>query len=101
ISLIPVKWDYYTQNKYLQNDFVAVDNIQDQYEISLKPESIAVKGIDGHTLFYLHRTSANTIAYDNFVSLWLRIIAGLLVLLNFHQIQKQKKILLLLAFLRS
>ncbi|HUS02929.1 MAG TPA: HAMP domain-containing sensor histidine kinase [Chitinophagaceae bacterium] len=84
ICLIPVKWEYYTQNKYLQNSFVAVDNIESQYEISTTPDNIAIKGISGSVLFYLHKTNANTIPHDNPVSLWLRIFAGVLVLLYIH-----------------
>ncbi len=84
ISLIPVKWDYYIQNKYLQNSFVAVDNIENRYEVSKQPDNIAIRGIDEHVLFYLHKTNANTIPHDNPVSLWLRIFAALLVLLYIH-----------------
>ena len=84
VSLIPVKWDYYIQNKYLQNSFVAVSSIDDQYEISTHPEEITIRDIDGHAIFYLHKTGANTIWHDNILSLWLRIIAALLVLLYIH-----------------
>ena len=37
VSLIPVKWSYYIENKYLQNSFVAVNNIEKDYDISLSP----------------------------------------------------------------
>ena len=37
VSLIPVKWNYYIKNKYLQNSFVAVDNAENNYDISLLP----------------------------------------------------------------
>ena len=84
ISLIPVKWDYYIQNKYLQNSFVAIDNIQNQYDISTLPGNIAIRGIQGNVLFYLHKSAANVIAHDNVLSLWLRIFAAVLILLYIH-----------------
>lgn len=84
ISLIPVKWDYYIQNKYLQNSFVAVNNIQNQYEVSTQPGGIIIRGIDYDILFNLHKTSASAIQHDNLLSLWFRIIAALLVLLYIH-----------------
>ena len=84
ISLIPVKWDYYVQNKYLQNSFTAISGIDDKYEISMRPQQTVVKDIDGHALFYLNKTTANTIRQNNIVSLWLRIIAAVLVLLYIH-----------------
>ena len=86
ISLIPVKWDYYIQNKYLKNSFVAISDIESQYGINTHHEGIPITGIDGHVLFYLHKTGAKTIWHDNIVSLWLRIIAALLVLLYIHVI---------------
>ena len=84
ISLIPVKWDYYIQNKYLQNSFAAVEGIENQYEVNLQSDDIAIKGIGPHILFYLHKTNANAIPHNNWVSFWLRIFAALLVLLYIH-----------------
>ncbi|MEO5782663.1 MAG: hypothetical protein ABIQ07_05290, partial [Ginsengibacter sp.] len=84
ISLIPVKWDYYVKNKYLQNSFVSVPGIDNKYEISLRPDKTVIQDIDGHSLFYLNKTSADTIGHNNIISLWLRIIAALLVLLYIH-----------------
>ena len=43
IALIPVKWDYYVQNKYLQNTFVGVEGLEKQYDISHQEEKIAIK----------------------------------------------------------
>lgn len=89
ISLIPIKWDYYIQNKYLRNAFVATgndgdDDTENQYEISTRPDKIAIKSIDGQILFYLHKTNARPILHNNPVALWMRIFAMLLVLLYLH-----------------
>ena len=84
IALIPVKWDYYIQNKYLQNDFVAAPSIENQYEISKIADKTIIRDIEGHVLFYLHQTGATILLHDNLVSLWLRIIAALLVLLYIY-----------------
>ncbi|MDQ6757899.1 MAG: HAMP domain-containing histidine kinase [Bacteroidota bacterium] len=81
IFLIPVKRDYYIQNKYLQNSFVAIDDIENQYSISLQPDLIPIKGIKGNNLFYLHKTNAKIIPHNNVIALWLRILAALCVLL--------------------
>ena len=84
ISLIPVKWDYYIQNKYLQNSFIAVDNAEYLYSITIQPTKEAIKDINGHTLFYLNESNANLLQHNNPVALWLRIFAALLVLLFIH-----------------
>ncbi|MEP6596795.1 MAG: HAMP domain-containing sensor histidine kinase [Ginsengibacter sp.] len=84
ISLIPVKWDYYVSNKYLTNSFTAVNGIENDYDVSLKPTDISIKSLHGNTLFYLQSTSSNKIVHNNTVALWLKIIAALLVLMFIH-----------------
>ncbi len=88
VSLIPVKWSYYVENKYLQNSFVAVDNIQNEYDISLKPTGAPIKDINGEKLFYIQQISDNIISNDNIFSLVLRILAALLVLFFIHKLAK-------------
>ena len=84
ISLIPVKWDYYVSNKYLINSFTAVNNIETDYDVSLKPGDVSVTSLDGNTLFYLQSTNSNKIVHNNPIALWLKIIAALLVLMFIH-----------------
>ena len=55
VSLIPVKWNYYIENKYLENSFAAVDNAENNYDISLTPTGTVVKDIGGEKLFYFSR----------------------------------------------
>ncbi|HSQ45263.1 MAG TPA: hypothetical protein VLM16_09715, partial [Ginsengibacter sp.] len=80
VSLIPVKWNYYIVNKYLINSFIAVDNIQEAYDVSIAPTNIAIKDINGNKLFYLKQIKYNIITRDNIISILLRILAGILVL---------------------
>ena len=88
VSLIPVKWSYYVENKYLHNSFTAVDNIENEYDISLKPTGAAIKDIQGETLFYIKQINNNIISNDNVFSLWLRILAAVLVLFFIHKLAK-------------
>ena len=53
VFLVPVKWNYYIQNKYLSNSFVAENNIAKTYEVSLSPTKYSIKTREGKTLFYL------------------------------------------------
>ena len=55
VSLIPVKWNYYVENKYLVNSFVAVENSRMIIDISLEPTNTVVKDINGEKLFYSNR----------------------------------------------
>ncbi|MEO6455732.1 MAG: HAMP domain-containing sensor histidine kinase, partial [Ginsengibacter sp.] len=85
ISLIPVKWDYYVRNIYLENSFIAINNIENNYELSLQPGSFEVKGLDGRVLFYLNPININNkIVQNNVIALILKIIAALLVFIFIH-----------------
>ena len=88
VSLIPVKWSYYVQNKYLQNSFAAVKDIQSDYDISRKPTETVVKDIHGKELFYLKQLKENIVNKDNFFSVLLKIFAALLVLFFIHKLAK-------------
>ncbi|MGN6601413.1 MAG: ATP-binding protein [Ginsengibacter sp.] len=79
IFLIPVKWNYYIQNQYLQNKFVAENNIEKTYDISSTPTRYVVKDFRGAPLFYLRQLS-NPVQHDNNVALILRILASILIL---------------------
>ncbi|MEO9003224.1 MAG: HAMP domain-containing sensor histidine kinase [Ginsengibacter sp.] len=85
IFLIPVKWNYYIENKYLNNSFIAESNIEKTYDISILPTRFEIKDEAGQPIFYLQQLS-NPIEHDNEFSMWLRILASLLVLFFIHKL---------------
>ena len=84
IALIPVKWNYFVTNTYLENSFVAGKKIEKNYDISTTKSGASVKSINGIDLFYLIEKPGNVIPENNRVALWFRILAVLLVLLFIH-----------------
>ncbi len=88
VTLKPVKWNYYVENKYLHNAFSAIDKIEDSYTISKKPTNLKIKDGDGNVIFYLEKLNENTIPHNNAFSLWLKILAGILVLSFVHKLAK-------------
>jgi len=85
VFLIPVKWNYYIENKYLHNSFVAENNIASTYDISLSPTKYAIKDLKGEELFYLHQLT-NPVPHDNMAAILLRIIAAVLLLFFLHKL---------------
>ena len=85
VFLIPVKWNYYIENKYLNNSFVAENNIAKTYEISLSPTKYSIKNREGKILFYLHQLS-NPLSHDNGLAILLRILASVLILFFLHKL---------------
>jgi signal transduction histidine kinase len=93
IFLIPVKWNYYIQNIYLHNSFVAENNIEKAYDISLTPTRYTIKDLQKNTLFYL-KQSTDPVLHDNVLALIFRILAAIFVLVFIHRIAQyyvQKK----------
>ncbi len=84
IALIPVKWNYFVNNIYLQNTFVAGKEIERKYDISKEPTTTVVKSVDRHSLFYLTEKSGKAIAKNNVLAIWFRLVAAFLVLLFIH-----------------
>ncbi len=86
ICLIPVKWNYYIENKYLNNSFIAVDNIEKAYDISLAPTQYVIKDENGTPLFYLSQLNKDSLRHDNIFAMWLRILATVLILFFIHKL---------------
>ena len=84
IALIPVKWNYFVTNTYLENSFVAGKKLDKNYDISPIASTVSVRSVSGNHLFYLAEKSANTVTENNRVSVWFRIFAILLVLIFIH-----------------
>ncbi|MEO7801355.1 MAG: ATP-binding protein [Ginsengibacter sp.] len=84
ISLVPVKWEYYISNKYLKNSFTALDDIENEYSLSLTSGGLKITGISPETLFYL--TSANnvTASNNNLFAIILKMIGTFLLLIFVH-----------------
>ena len=79
VFLIPVKWNYYIQNQYLQNTFVAEKNIEKAYDITLTPTRFVVKDLQGKPLFYLRQLN-NPVGHDNPIATLLKILASVFIL---------------------
>ncbi|MDQ6888900.1 MAG: HAMP domain-containing histidine kinase, partial [Bacteroidota bacterium] len=88
VTLIPVKWNYYVENKYLHNSFTAVKKIEDSYSISPDPTKLGIKDANGNIIFYLKQLNKISVPHNNTISLWLRILAGILVLFFIHKLAK-------------
>jgi len=85
VFLVPVKWSYYIENKYLRNSFIAENNIAKTYDISLSPTKYVIKDHNGNDLFYLRQLS-NPLPHDNLLAILLRILASILLLFFLHKL---------------
>lgn len=80
LALIPVKWQYFIENEYLQNNFVDHKNVDRNYNISFEPTGYPVNSINGKTLFYMAQKTNGIIYSNDWITLLLRMIGSLMVL---------------------
>ncbi len=81
IALIPVKWNYFITNNYLQNSFVTGSGIENKYDISTNPNKEAVRSVAGEELFFIIEKPGIANFKNNFIAVWLRLLGMLFVLL--------------------
>ncbi len=84
IALIPVKWNYFVTNTYLQNSFVPGKEIERKYDIAVEPTNAVVKSVTGNNLFYLKEKAGNVVPRNNALAVLFRILAAIFVLLFMH-----------------
>lgn len=88
-AVIPVKWDYFIKNKYLNNDFNDFATLQKYYEVSNKSTGLPIKNSKGNALLYLSKTKDNSFFEYNTITLVLRIIAIVFLVLFVNSVAVQ------------
>ncbi len=84
IAVIPIRWNYFIQNKYLQKGFDGFPKLSDFYEISNDAGALSIINSNGLSLFKIKQKSGHIYAqYDN-VTILLRVlfIFVLIIFLN-------------------
>lgn len=86
VGMVPIRWDYFIENKYLQTSFDGFKDLNKQYEVSVLPSAIPILNSNGTELFRIQLIEGKSfIAYD-VITLVLRTIAIILLLLFMHAI---------------
>ncbi|MEP6684166.1 MAG: ATP-binding protein [Parafilimonas sp.] len=75
ITLIPIRWQYFMQNEYLQTHFAVSQEISDDFEITPAGKGAAVKNVAGNTLFSITETNQSYNDAPVGFSVFLRVIA--------------------------
>lgn len=89
IALVPIRWHYFMENKYLRTDFEGLEHLEDQYTISGGPGSLPVEIASGKPLFrILLKTGREFVEYDT-ITILLRLLAILCLLAFLHNIASE------------
>lgn len=85
-AMLPIRWSYFIQNKYLKTEFAGFEGLNEQYEISKESNALPVNTESGQPLFQVQlKPGKSFIAYD-IVTIILRVVSILLLLIFFHAI---------------
>src|SRR6185437_4237814 len=77
--------NYYIENQYLQNFFVAENNIDKAYDVSLTPTRYVIKGLQDNSLFYLRQLN-NPKEHNNLLAIILKVLASVFILFFIHRL---------------
>lgn len=75
ITLIPIRWQYFMQNEYLQPHFAVSEAIGNDYQISSVGDGAPVKNSDGTILFGIKETNQSYSDTPVGFSVFLRVVA--------------------------
>ena len=81
IALIPVKWNYSITNEYLKNTFVIGRELEENFTITEKVNTNAIRSKENNFLFSLEQKIVTSIPHNNMVVIICKMIGCLLVLL--------------------
>jgi signal transduction histidine kinase len=86
VGLVPIRWSYFLENKYLKSEFAGFNRLEEQYELSAISgnDTYTIYSNEGKELFNIKlKEGKSFISYDGFTIL-LRVLAiiFLLVFLN-------------------
>lgn len=81
VDLIPVKWNYFIENEYLQNNFAVDASITLNYNITDKPQNaLLIRDLEGKDLFYVYEKRSDIIQKSNTIAVLFQLVAIFLIL---------------------
>jgi two-component system nitrogen regulation sensor histidine kinase NtrY len=80
--MIPVRWNYFWNNKYLKTEFAAFDELEERYDLDTTNTGFGIRSGDGKILFRLKEKEKGKMMYANYeaLPLTLRVMVILLIL---------------------
>ncbi len=85
-ALIPVRWNFFIENDYLQNGFIDHPTIEKNYKIAETYNGIPIVNSFGKTLFTLEKKLTEAGPSSDWITIMLRLIGTLLIFFYIHMI---------------
>ncbi|MEJ7828464.1 MAG: HAMP domain-containing sensor histidine kinase [Segetibacter sp.] len=88
-AVVPIRWNYFFETKYLKTEFAAVANIENTYDVVKDYANIYIKNGDGKVIFGLKEKKKVQDIQSGWVSLALRVIAIIFVLIFINMLANE------------
>lgn len=88
VGMIPIRWSYFIENKYLHSDFAGYNGLDEQYELITVPgeDVLPIYNNKGDELFGIRlKPGKSFLSYDS-VTIALRVLAIVFLLIFLHSI---------------
>ena len=89
IGILPIRWNYFIENKYLRTNFDGFKGLEDKYEITKDSLALPIKNSLGKILFSIKLKEEDALVEYDFVTVLLRILAVLLLLFFLNDVSKE------------
>ena len=86
VGLLPVKWDYFIENKYLISDFEGYPGLDDEYAVSTDSTAFHIHRIDGSDLFKIKLKEGKYNAPYDIATLGFRTLALIFLFFFFNTV---------------
>ncbi|MES2006348.1 MAG: HAMP domain-containing sensor histidine kinase [Bacteroidota bacterium] len=88
-GLIPIRWSYFMENKYLHTEFAGFSGINNQYELSTDDDALVIHGQDEQELFRMKLKPGKSFVEYDWVTVLLRVLAVILLLIFLHSLAQE------------
>ncbi len=85
VAAVPVRWNYFIENKYLQKDFDGFYELDNQYQITNKVGDIPIINTQQKTIFTIKEKPYNVLIHYDTLTILLRLSSILLLLIFLHK----------------
>lgn len=93
LVMVPLRWDYFIENKYLHKQFAAFPGLENRYDIVDDTTAVAIKTASGKKLFYIQELELQSGSILGNISIVLRVLAiiAFLIVINAVAVELQHK----------
>ena len=89
VAVLPIRWDYFIENKYLKISFDGFEGLENKYIISNDSLALPIENSLGKKLFSIKLKDTDSLFEYDVVSIILRTLAIILILFFFNNLAKE------------